>query len=470
MSEKMKILHVDDDESIIEQSKIFLERENNKIEIHTTTSPSEALSKVQKEEYDAIISDYKMPELDGLEFLEKIRKERDDDVPFIIFTGRGREEIAMEALNIGADRYLRKGGDPSSQYRILSEAVSNTIERKEYKKRFRDFFENLPYMAFMIDPSGLVQEINKTFTETTGYDKDEIVGKPITDFSHLILEESLEKAVNKFTEFLREGEVDPFTIKYHHKNGETRFLEVNAVNMVSRSKIDRVIGIARDITEKKKRRENEKFLLSLLTHDLKNDFQVIKSYLEILEESIESEEKQETVSRIHEKTKNSYNILKKVKTLRKLEEIEKTKEVKIKPAIENSIKHYKEKMQQENINLEKDIQDCLVQAGPLLENLIQNLIENSIKHSNCSKIKIKNYKSDEECIVTIEDNGKGIKEQQKEEIFKKGYKNEKKGGAGLGMHLAKKIIETYNGQIKVKNIEKGGTRFKIHLKTKKQTK
>jgi len=59
-----------------------------------------------------------MPETNGIDFLKLIRS-RDDPIPFILFTGRGREEVVIEALNSGADFYLQKGGDPSSQFKEL---------------------------------------------------------------------------------------------------------------------------------------------------------------------------------------------------------------------------------------------------------------------------------------------------------------------------------------------------------------
>ncbi|KXA97080.1 hypothetical protein AKJ39_03750 [candidate division MSBL1 archaeon SCGC-AAA259J03] len=114
----MKVLLVDDEADILEQAKVFLQRENDRLEVETAASAEEGLQKFSVEDYDAIVSDYQMPEVNGLDFLEIVRKEKESDVPFIIFTGKGREEVAMEALNLGADRYLQKGGDPRSQYGV----------------------------------------------------------------------------------------------------------------------------------------------------------------------------------------------------------------------------------------------------------------------------------------------------------------------------------------------------------------
>ena len=74
------------------------------------------------ERYDAIISDYQMPEMDGITFLKEL-KASGNTTPFIIFTGRGREEVAIEALNEGADFYLQKGGEPKSQFAELAHKI-----------------------------------------------------------------------------------------------------------------------------------------------------------------------------------------------------------------------------------------------------------------------------------------------------------------------------------------------------------
>lgn len=105
----MKVLFVDDEADILELAKIYLEEEGRRFDIDTAPSAEEALKKSSTDEYDAIVSDCQMPKMDGLEFLRDLRQDRESDIPFIIFTGRGREEVAIEALNLGADMYLQKG-------------------------------------------------------------------------------------------------------------------------------------------------------------------------------------------------------------------------------------------------------------------------------------------------------------------------------------------------------------------------
>ncbi len=122
---------MDDEPSLLEQAKIFLQKEIDEIQVRTMTSAGEALDLLEDLDFDAVVSDYQMPEMNGLEFLEVVRNEKEWKIPFIIFTGKGREEVAIEALNLGADRYLKKGGDPKTQYGVLADAIEQEV--KYYK-------------------------------------------------------------------------------------------------------------------------------------------------------------------------------------------------------------------------------------------------------------------------------------------------------------------------------------------------
>ena len=110
----IRVLHVDDDDDFLIISKRFLERQGS-FQIETVSSVKEALQKIKQKKYDVIIiSDYQMPEMNGLD-LKELRA-GENDAPFILFTGECREEIAMEALNFGADRYFNKNGKLSYQF------------------------------------------------------------------------------------------------------------------------------------------------------------------------------------------------------------------------------------------------------------------------------------------------------------------------------------------------------------------
>ncbi|MGB7992393.1 response regulator, partial [Methanoregula sp.] len=131
----ISLLYVDDDPSLLDLCRIFLEREGD-ISVVTISSVNEALGRISTGQFDAIISDYQMPEIDGITFLRKIRQQH-PDMPFLLFTGRGREEVVIEAINSGADSYVQKGGDPRSQFKELSHRVRQIVRRRKAETELR---------------------------------------------------------------------------------------------------------------------------------------------------------------------------------------------------------------------------------------------------------------------------------------------------------------------------------------------
>ena len=131
----VRVLYIDDEASLLEIARIFLERAGG-MAVDTTPDPREALRLIMSDRYDVIVSDYQMPEMDGITLLKRIRG-AGSNVPFIIFTGRGREEVVIEALNSGADFYLQKGGDPKSQFFELANAIRQVAGRQRAEAEAR---------------------------------------------------------------------------------------------------------------------------------------------------------------------------------------------------------------------------------------------------------------------------------------------------------------------------------------------
>lgn len=123
------ILYVDDEPALLDMGKIFLEA-SGEFTVTTINSAECALSEMSKRNFNAVISDYQMPGMNGLTFLEKIRADG-NPIPFIIFTGQDREEIAIKAINAGADFYLQKGGTQKAKFAELARRIKMAIEFKK---------------------------------------------------------------------------------------------------------------------------------------------------------------------------------------------------------------------------------------------------------------------------------------------------------------------------------------------------
>ena len=130
----IRVLHVEDSVGDLELTRLFLKRQGyNNIIITPVLSAEQALKILEREDFDVVVSDYQMPRMDGLEFLEELRK-KGNDIPFIIFTGKGEEQVAMEALNKGANRYINKDGNPAGPVGALGRHIQEVVEERQKEK------------------------------------------------------------------------------------------------------------------------------------------------------------------------------------------------------------------------------------------------------------------------------------------------------------------------------------------------
>lgn len=159
---EINILLVDDEETLLEVSKIYLKKMNEKFNITTVESAIQALDLIKEQEFDVIISDYQMPKMNGLEFLSIVRN-TGNEIPFIIFTGKGREEVAIQALNLGADFYLQKGGETTSQFHELDNLIDKLFEKKLADKLRRHLLDQQISINKLALTLGETRDLNKIY-------------------------------------------------------------------------------------------------------------------------------------------------------------------------------------------------------------------------------------------------------------------------------------------------------------------
>lgn len=124
----IRVLHVDDEPMICDVTRLCLER-NGRFIVDAVHTAEEALSLLRKSPYACVISDYEMPSMNGIELLREIRT-FDQEIPFILFSGRGRETVIIDAINTGADFYIQKGGDAKSLFAELNHKVDYAINKR----------------------------------------------------------------------------------------------------------------------------------------------------------------------------------------------------------------------------------------------------------------------------------------------------------------------------------------------------
>lgn len=175
----LSILVVDDDAALLEAMRVFLTRTSD-VHVQTAQTSNDALSMLSTSRFDAIVLDYDMPEIDGLEILRIIRS-RGDTTPVILFTGVGREHAAIEALNLGADYFVKKGDNPEVVLRTVLDRIEQAVEGRvagrpigAAQKMLTDVVDFSSDPTFAIDAHGKIIAWNEAIEQLTGIERSVI--------------------------------------------------------------------------------------------------------------------------------------------------------------------------------------------------------------------------------------------------------------------------------------------------------
>lgn len=174
----IRVLHVDDEPDFAEMTADFLKREDDRFTSEIATSASEGFEYLSHDDFDCIISDYDMPGQNGIEFLRSVRKEA-PDLPFVLFTGKGSEEVASEAISEGVTDYLQKKSG-TDQYVVLANRLRNAVRRYRAEKdreRQRKAIETAQEGISILNENGEFIYVNRAYADIYGYEPDEMSGE-----------------------------------------------------------------------------------------------------------------------------------------------------------------------------------------------------------------------------------------------------------------------------------------------------
>jgi len=174
----IRVLHVDDEPEFAEMAAAFIEREDDRLEVEAVAGASDALSRLAESTFDCVISDYDMPETDGIEFLETVR-ERYPALPFVLYTGKGSEEVASDAIAAGASDYLQKERG-TGQYAVLATRIGTLVERTRARRRQRrqlEAIETAREGIGILDSDGHHIDVNRAYADIYRADSEELIGE-----------------------------------------------------------------------------------------------------------------------------------------------------------------------------------------------------------------------------------------------------------------------------------------------------
>ncbi|MBN1431507.1 MAG: PAS domain S-box protein [Methanomicrobiaceae archaeon] len=311
----IKILYVDDERILLDLAKIFIEKKGD-FTVDTAESAADALEMMKTETYDAIISDYQMPGMDGIEFLKVIRGSG-DLTPFMIFTGRGREEIVIQAFENGADFYIQKGGDPNSQFVELLHKVKQAINLRQTGIALRESEEKYRLLvekaneAILISQDKLVRFSNPRFSSILGIPMEQLIGTPISEIVH---PDDHELVLGRYDQRLSGEDVtENYEFRILDSSGNTHWVKIHTTRILWEDKPALLILLdeitARKAAEEELHASNKKLVelneelkghlktIADRNDELQGAYKQLKAAEEELRSNYEELEKKETILR-----------------------------------------------------------------------------------------------------------------------------------------------------------------------------
>ena len=257
----MTILLADDEPNLLELGKVFLER-NGDMKVVTALGAEEGMEFLRTTKIDGIISDYQMPGMDGIAFLQKVRI-RYPDMPFMMYTGKGQEDVVISALRNGCDYYLPKGDDPKGEFAELALQVrrmvkNKTLERQlnESEERYRLIIENFTGIILQRRADNRIIYANGAVERITGYPAEMLMSG---DFGWDTIVHPDDLPI--LSQTVEDARADPSVVSVSEyriitKDGDVRWVQESCNYVRKKSgKIASVHGTLYDITDRKQMEE-----------------------------------------------------------------------------------------------------------------------------------------------------------------------------------------------------------------------
>lgn len=500
-----KILILDDEAMVTKTLSMLLGLEGFS-NVATYNDPNDALLYLKENETDLIISDFIMPQMNGIDFLEQAKKLQ-KDVSTILLTGYADKENAIRAINeIGIFKYIEKPWDNTNLIINIKNALTQTRLKKELdkkihelevaNKKLEDYSKNLEETVrkrtlelmqansklnavigncadgiILFNQDFKITDLNKAATNLFGQNKKELISKNLFE---LVVSENKQFSHTELT-----SEKNIFLRNYgliNYKKDIKIPVEIS-IAPVSDEKSNFFVAVIRDCTYQKETERLRDDFMATLTHDLRTPLLATISGLDFVLDN--------SLGKINEKQNNLFSAMKKssedmlglVNALLEVYRYEAGKTYLCKTKFD-IIKLTNECIQELNplaeksgikIKVKKNDDEIYINADKNeIRRVLINLTGNAIKHSqNSSFVEIKLTKEKKDIKVDVIDNGIGLSEADCSKLFNRfsqGTNQKRSASTGLGLYLSRQIIEAHNGKIYVKSELNKGSQFTFELK------
>lgn len=501
-----KIVVVDDEKIVTSAFKTLLKVEGFS-DAHFFNSPKEAITFLKENKPDLVVSDFLMPEMNGLEFLTEVKKMY-PEVSKILLTGYADKENAIKAINeVGLYRYIEKPWDNDDlilnikngieRSYLLSELRKKIAELEDAKKELEKYSHNLEQIVeertadlrqsnaklegvfnycadgiVIINEDGIIEQVNPACESLIGLVGSKLVMSSIDDF--LFSKKTfISKELHKLDD--RELLLREFYIKNPLSNIEIP-VEISFARINPDDEFKRFVGVIRDVTEQKKSDKLRDDFIATLTHDLRTPLlAAIQTLTFFLDGALgELDEKQKLL--LSTMQKSNEDLLGLVNALLEVYKYDADKLTLTKTNfnIYNLVEQvYNELLplaQKKSIDFEINCTNKKIEINAdrsEIRRVICNLCGNAINYTQeKGKVVITLKCEDKDLIFSVSDNGSGIPQEDIPNMFQRfsqGTSKKRSTGTGLGLYLSRQIIESHGGKIWLESSLNKGSEFSFLL-------
>lgn len=484
---KPKILVVDDEKGLRIGVQRLLEMEGYEVDV--AENGTEGIELGTNKEYDLAIIDLKMPDIEGIEVLKKIKEKHPNTVCFIA-TAFASYDTAIEATKLGAQSYIPKPFTPEELLAEIKSGYQKRLHLLEEEKWIREREERLLEVAFektrlntiinsitdgvlVVNKEGLAVLFNPAvhrFLELSEINVEEYI---LDKLRPEILE-----LINKFL-LSDSKEKRSYTIQLELKPNREFFIEATASPVFHPGdNLAGVVIVFKDITELKKIELIKSQFVSMVSHELKAPIAAVYGFLKLMSDDnikLNDEQKKEYISRSMIRLDGLLKMVNDLLDISRMELKTVRREIRkicLTEIIKNILELFQIEIQKSNLSVDFNYQQngfCIDADADEISRLFTNIISNAIKYNRPGgSITIKISHVGNFILAEIKDSGIGMKEDEKKKLFSEFFraKNEftkNVSGTGLGLSIVKRIVDSYSGKIEVESEFGVGTTFRIYL-------
>lgn len=346
------------------------------------------------------------------------------------------------------------------------------IHRKQRELRgFKQAVESAGHGVVLTDLDGTIQYSNAAFGEITGRKESDVLGHSPGEFRS---DDHDDGFTREMCQTVRDGHIWKGEVVYERPDGTTCHVDKTIAPVVDQQgSVERFVAVSNDVTERnemaqqlKEQRDDLEVLNQVVRHDIRNDLVVIEGYARELENHVR-EDGREYVDTITERTEDAIALTNRARELAEttIKQQSSAKPVALRPTLTEVADNVGSSYPNAVITTENPVPNVDVLADEMLSSVFRNLLTNAVHHNDkdVPQVAVSAEQRDGRVVVRVADNGPGVPDERKTEVFEKGHRRADSTGTGLGLYLVRTLLDQYGGDISIEDNDPEGAVFVLEL-------